>query len=219
MSTQRSGISTAAGFSLVELMIAMTVTLIVMGISSNMIAQSFKMRTRENQRMNALTDAQRALNIMTREIANSGFGLVSNGITAANSDNTRIRFRADLNNDDRVNDDGEDVFYMRNVSNGRSSLIRVDVNAGPSVVAERIDALTIRYYNGRVNYTATAPPSCDINDGAATEVAPNQARYVVLAVCVTLDAVGAPGSPGYQPPSTVQLVSDVVIRNSNLQIY
>jgi hypothetical protein len=36
----------------------------------------------------------------------------------------------------------------------------------------------------------------------------------VIAVGVTLPAVGNPNTDGYQPPSQVQLTSDVVLRNS-----
>jgi hypothetical protein len=45
-------------------------------------------------------------------------------------------------------------------------------------------------------------------------VPPSRAKYLVLAVCVTLPAVGTPGAPGYQPPSSTQLFSDVQLRNT-----
>jgi hypothetical protein len=41
------------------------------------------MRSRENQKSDALADTQRALNILTREVADSGFNLNNNGIVAA----------------------------------------------------------------------------------------------------------------------------------------
>jgi hypothetical protein len=47
-----------------------------------------------------------------------------------------------------------------------------------------------------------------------SEVSPGEAKYVVIAVGVTLPAVGSPKSDGYQPASQVQLTSDVVLRNS-----
>jgi len=40
-----------------------------------------------------------------------------------------------------------------------------------------------------------------------------------IAVSVTLDAVGQPGAPGYQPPYSVLLCSDVALRNTDLWIY
>jgi hypothetical protein len=47
-----------------------------------------------------------------------------------------------------------------------------------------------------------------------SEVSPGDAKYVVIAVGVTLPAVGSPNTDGYQPASQVQLTSDVVLRNS-----
>jgi len=73
--------TTAEGFSLFELLIAMTITLVLLGLSSALLASSFRFRTRENQRTEALADSQRGLNLITREIANSGYGLTDNGIS------------------------------------------------------------------------------------------------------------------------------------------
>jgi len=58
--------SSAAGFTLAELMIAMTVTLVMAGLASILMAGSFNIRARENQKTEALADTQRGLNLMTR---------------------------------------------------------------------------------------------------------------------------------------------------------
>ena len=71
-----------AGFSLVELLIAMTITLILMGFATSLLAAGFRIRNRGNAVSDAAADGQRALNIMSREIANAGFNLVTNGIVA-----------------------------------------------------------------------------------------------------------------------------------------
>src|ERR671912_1049492 len=85
------------GFSIVELTIAMTLTLIIAGASATLLSQSFRMRSREDKRSDAIADAQRALNIVSREIANSGFGLIDNGIVPGDTGDGTIRFRANLN--------------------------------------------------------------------------------------------------------------------------
>src|ERR1044071_1764884 len=74
-----------AGFSLVELIVAMTITLVVLGIATTLLARSLNMRVRGNDNVDALADAERALNIMSREIAQAGFNLTDNGIVAADS--------------------------------------------------------------------------------------------------------------------------------------
>ena len=90
------------GFSLIELIIAMTITLVVLSIATTLLAQSLNIRTRSNANVDALADAERALNIMSREIAQAGFNLSDNGIVAADSvvdgnGNSTIRMRANLN--------------------------------------------------------------------------------------------------------------------------
>lgn len=212
-----------AGFTLMELLISVAVCLVLMAITSALLAASFNSRTREDQRSVAMADAQRALNIMSREIANSGFGLNNNGIVPADSGVSTIRIRANLNAFERettsnsVSDTDEDVRYALQQSGGDSYVLRLDVNtaAQTTVFANRVDSLVFRYFSSKVTYT---PADCDITlPGGVTEVAnESDAEYVVISVCVTLPAVGRPGSPGYQMPSRVQLTSDVTLRNSNL---
>jgi len=239
----RLKVASEAGFSLIELMIAMGITLIVLTITSSLIAQSFNLRSRENRRSEALADSQRALQTMTRDIANAGMGLDVNGLVAADSTSTSIRVRTNLNavgtsSDADTGDDNEDVKYMLvNDSNGRF-IVRQNLQPTPasmtaatSVVANRVDSLTIRYFRQRVSYTAD-PTNCNISNPSPANVtiggttvanevaaAPDSAGYVVVSVCVQLPAVGTRGQAGYQPASVVQLVSDAALRNSNIAFY
>jgi len=195
-----------------------------MGLASALIAGSFNIRGRENQKSAGLADSQRALNGMTREIANSGFGLSDNGIVATESSSTSIRVRANLNAFDKentsnsVSDSDEDVLYKLFTDSSQSYVERIDINSGArtTILANRVDALVIRYYADKVAYTAG---NCDINTTATEVSTKSQAKYIVIAACVQLPAFGTPGSPGYQPVSKVQLVSDVSLRNSDLVTY
>src|SRR4051794_10048238 len=101
--------STQRGFSLLELIIAMAATLGLLVIASTLLTSSFKVRNRENQRSAAIADAQRALNIMSREIANAGYGLDSNGIVVGDSGTTQIRVRSDFKLPTGTSSTGEDV--------------------------------------------------------------------------------------------------------------
>ena len=225
--------SRSGGFSLLELLIAMTLTLVIMGVASTLIASAFHIRDRENQKSDALADTQRALNIMSREIANAGFNLNTNGIVADDSGNSAIRVRANLNKFDitadaasrnNVQDPGEDIRYFISAAETTTYLARYDPYATSApeqktVLANRIDSLNIHYFDQRVSYTAN-PGDSDITNPSVPEVAsPSAARYIVIAIAVNLDQVGTPGSPGYQPPSRVLLVSDVSLRNNALSIY
>src|ERR1051325_799659 len=214
-----------AGFSLIELILAMTITLTVLGLTSGLLASSFNVRARENQKTDALADTQRALNIMTREIANAGFGLSSNGIVAADSNQTAIRVRANLNafdgqtSSNSISDRNEDVKYSLYAAGSDSYIVRLDIGTQnqTTVLANRVDALRIRYYPAKVNYTLTS--NCDISTTSAEVTQKSDTKYIVISVCVELVARGAPGSPGYQPASRVQLVSDVYLRNADIGNY
>jgi len=225
-----------------ELIIAMTITLVVMGIASTMLARAFNVRTRANDNSDALADAQRALNIMSREIAQAGFNMSDNGIVAADSvtdgnGNSTIRIRANLNKFNTAastaarngigisgEDAGEDLKYFIYPvpANNTSLLARYDAYApgggSSTVLANRLDGLQIHYFSQRVTYNVPYN-NCDITGASQAEVSPSAAQYIVIAVCVQLEAVGKPGSPGYQPANNVVLTSDVTLRNTNLPNY
>jgi len=220
-----------AGFSLIELLIAMVVTMALMTAASSLLASALRVRSRENQKSDALADTQRALNIMSREISNTGFNLTNNGIVAADSGVNKIRIRSNLNryevddasvsqaSRDGVVDKAEDVTYFLNEAAQTKYLVRHDpFGNGSTVLANRIDSMNIHYFDQKVTYTAP-PGGSDIANVSAAEVTPTSAKYVVIAISVTLDAVGEPGSDGYQPPYSVLLCSDVVLRNTGLWSY
>lgn len=235
------------GFSLFELVIAMTITLVVLTVATTLLAQSLNMRTRSNENVDALADAERALNILSREIAQAGFNLDDNGIVPEDSfvdanGNSTIRIRANLNRYDTdagddarenisrpVEDSGEDVKYFIYPTGSTTLLARYDRFGPPdsetTALANRLDRLRIHYFAQRVTYatpncgTSQAARCCDIENPSAAEVSPSAARYVVIAVCVQQGATGAPGSPGYHPAHNLLLTSDVALRNANLENY
>ncbi len=217
------------GFSLLELLIAMVITMALMSAASTLLANALRVRSRENQKSDALADTQRALNVMSREIANAGFNLTGNGIVAADSGETSIRIRSNLNryevedadatSRDSIMTQSEDIKYFINEAEETMYLVRHDpYGNGSTVLANRIDSMKIHYYDQKVTYTAP-PGGYDITDVSALPVAPENAKYIVIAIAVTLDPVGEPGSPGYQPPYTVLLCSDVTLRNTSLWSY
>jgi len=232
-----------SGFSMIELVVAMAVTLTIVGLASSLLASSFNMRSREDRKSDAIADVQRALNIMTREISNSGLKLPSdlpsissNGVVAGDSSNESIRIISNLNvmpdsangyfEDPDVTDADEDLKFLMYVDAdlGQRYIVRYERNGTnqTTVLANRIDSLMFRYYDEKVTYNTKINDegNCDIenvvNASGATEneVSPGSAKVVVIGVCVTLPAAGSPNTDGYQPPTQVQLTSDVVLRNT-----
>ena len=221
----------------------MVVTMTILALSISILAGAFKVRSREDRKSDAIADVQRAMNTMTREISNAGLKLPagfsnisSNGVVAGDSDSQSIRIVSNLNGmpdsangwveDSDVTDMDEDLKFLMYVDAnlGQSYIVRYEKNATnkTTVLANRVDSLVFRYYDEKVTYDTTIDDKgfCDIknvlNASGTTEneVSPGAAKFVVIAVGVTLPAVGGPGSPGYQAPSRVQLTSDVVLRNS-----
>jgi len=223
--------ASSGGFSILELVIAMVITMVLMTAASTLLANALRVRSRENLKSDALADTQRAINIMSREIANAGFNLTTNGIVAADSGINEIRVRSNLNKFDydplvsdasrnNVQDLGEDITYFINEADNTKYLARHDqYGNGSTVLANRIDSMNIHYFDQKVTYTA--PPSgADITDVSAVEVANKaDAKYIVIAISVTLTAIGTPGQAGYQPPYSVLICSDVMLRNTSLWSY
>jgi Tfp pilus assembly protein PilW len=224
---ERNHKNEARGFSLLELLIAMVITMVVMSLASTLLASALRIRSRENQKSDALADTQRALNTMSREIAGAGFNLNGNGIVDAESSGTSIRMLSNLNKYDfnaSLTDRneigaGEDITYFVNEADKTNYLVRRDnFGSGNTVLANRLDSFNIHYFDQRVRYSAPANGT-DITNPSAAEVTPTAAKYIVIAVSVQLNQVGTPGSPGYQPAYTVLLCSDVTLRNASLWNY
>ena len=228
-----------AGFSLLEMLIAMSLTIFMLGIAATALSTGFRIREREESVTDAIADAQRGLNIMSREIANAGFNLKTNGIIDGDSNSSSIRIRANLNrfetaagvnSRENVTDPGEDIKFFVNTANNTDYLVRHDeystTGVKNTVLANRMDQLRIHYFPQKVTYTTPtanvgllAPNDCDISNPSAAEVSPSAASYIVICLCVRVPGAGVPNTDGYQPPSNVLLVSDVTLRNSNLINY
>ena len=211
-----------SGFSLLELLIGMTVTLVIMSIASTLLATSFNVRNREHSRTDSIADVQRALNIMSRELAIGGYGFndADNGLVVGDCDGSTIRVRSNLNRfssgSSTIESSGEDVKYLVDSTNGQNYLVRHDRLAAAgtnqnTVLANRIDQMEIIYWG---------PDNTALNvAGDPTQVA--NAVGVRITVTANLAAVGTPGSPGYQAATPIQLTSDVALRNKsqNLATY
>jgi type II secretory pathway pseudopilin PulG len=194
------------GFSLVELFIAMTVTLILLSGIGVLLANSLSTRSRENTRTEALVAAQGALNIMSREIANSGWGLNDNGIVFINSNANQLRIRANLNNTnlttDTTDDESEDVTYAYDAQN--QAIIRYDRNTATStILASGITQLNFGYSDYKVQNSGTVliQPF-----GAAATVDTCKVR---ITISIALKKTGN------QPDSTITLTNEVSLRNAS----
>jgi len=228
----RKSDSSQAGFSLLELIIGLSVTLAITGIAATLLANSFNVRSRENKRTEAVMSARHALNEMARDIANAGFGLRKNGIVNEDSDASSIRIRANLDafsgtsGAATLSQADEDVEYFlhktdTDENSTRGELFRYDVNLNRSrLLVNSVDDFEIYYFSQRVDYTLDPTGGITVTTPGVTEV-PDQSQttYIVITLMINLPPVGSPGQPGYIPASQVQLATDVALRNRNLGFY
>ncbi len=193
------------GFSMVELLVAMTIMLVLLGIVTTLFARALSTRERESQKTDALTSAQAALNVMSREIANSGFGLTYNGIVTGDSDRKQIHFRANIVNSDLVTvSPGEDITYYFDPTT--DSIVRYDPNDVPttSAVINRISDVDFEYFDyAGSNSTPSASYSPSTNTGR-------------VRITITVQLNDVQGQPSGQ---NVKFVSDVTLRNSDYMLY
>lgn len=198
-----------AGFSLIELIIAMTIAIVLLGLVSTLFARVMGTRQRESRRTDALTSAQAALNVMSREIANSGYGINTNGIVTGDSHQKRLHFRANVvNNDLTTTSPGEDLTYFYDTNT--ESIVRYDahgVNATTpslSVIVNRISDVTYEYYDYELS---SSTPS------AAKTIPTSDTGRIRITITVKLEPVQ--GQPDNQ---FVKFTSDVTLRNSDYML-
>jgi type II secretory pathway pseudopilin PulG len=199
-----------SGYSIAELAISMTIMLVAMGLTMTLFSRSLNTRTRESSRTDALTSAQAALNVMSREIGNSGYGLIGNGLVlAGDSTDVQLHFRSNYKNDDlTVSAPGEDVTYFWDSTS--KSILRYDPNGGgtgipqTSTIINRVSTVKFEYFDfiGSNSTPIQTIPNATVNTGR-----------VRITVTVNLEQVR-----NQINPSSVVLTSDVALRNSDYNL-
>lgn len=196
-----------SGFSLVELLVALVVTLVILGVGVATFSSALSTRSREASTSDALTSAQAALNVMTREVGNAGYGLTTNGIVlgdcAANPCSQYLRVRSNyINNDTTTNAWGEDVAYYYDAAS--ESVVRYDVNTGfVSGVINRVSQVDFRYYD----YTSDSAGVVVIS-GPNTTPTTNTGKVNIHLTVQLPDVVGQPSG------RTASFNSDITLRNA-----
>ena len=177
----------------------MVITLIIMGGAVAVFHRAMGTRERESGRVDAITSAQAALSVMSREIGNAGYGLdQNNGLIIQDCAAKRLRYRANVNNADGVTDSaGEDVMYYYDA--GSQSVVRYDrFGSGTTGIINRVSDVDFIYHNYLPNGTFTS----------GTTAASNTGRVTINLYVLLPDVAG-------QPSGRVEKVSsDITLRNS-----
>ncbi len=205
------------GFSLIELIISMLITLVILGIAVTTFSNALGSRERESSSTDAITSTQAALNIMSREIRNSGYGLKTNGIVFVDSDDKSLRIRANIVNDDsETNDAGEDLtFYL---DEDTKSVVRYDAYNGGTTsgiinkdnssrcsgtTCERVSDVDFVYYDYTFNYVT--------NTVVVTESFTPSANTGRINITLKVTLADVRGQPANR---SVKVSSDITLRNS-----
>ena len=184
---------------MIELILSMLLSLIILGVAVTVFSGALSTRSRESSRTDAITSAQAALNIMSREIGNSGFGLSDNGIVS-DSTSTVLHIRSNFNNSNfTTSDPGEDIAFYLDGSGTSRSVVRHDNNTNEtSGIINRISSVNFVY----TNYTAGLP------NGTAGSAGPDTGKITIR---LTVELFNVQGQPLNQ---TVTVTSDITLRNS-----
>jgi Tfp pilus assembly protein PilW len=190
------------GYSVVELLLAMVISVVILGSAAMVFSSALRSRERESGRTDAITAAQAALSVMSREIGNAGFGLyLDNGLIIADCGAQKLRFRTNfVNSNYQTSSPGEDVMYM--FDDASDSVVRFDKNANSgagltSGIINRVSSVDFVYYDYAANGAVTTSTTPTANTGKVT-----------INLYVTLPSVAG------QPARVEKVSSDITLRNS-----
>jgi type IV pilus assembly protein PilW len=159
-----------SGFTLLELLIAMTIGLIVLGS----IFSSFTTQKKSYELQEQITVMEQNLRVpidfITRDLRNAGYnptedltigtsvGIVPGG--GINITANSIRILSDLNGDGDTGDTGEDVDYSLDGTDYTDG-ITFDIDRNGQPLVQNVTALTFKYYDSTGTEITTLPITGD----------------------------------------------------------
>jgi Tfp pilus assembly protein PilW len=206
------------GFTLIEVLVALGFSLAILAsIYGFFRAQTHTTKGQES-RMEAHEYAMAVLDVMVREIRNTGYfpnngtpcPNVANtgGIVAASSDSFRLVY--DINSDGDCADANEDISFT--YDSGNSNILR----NGAVLTDGNATAVAFRYYPQQISGTAP-PPYCfsaGVPSGCSGMLSANWSNVQKIAISVTLRAKSQDTQYGGQSAISMSSIAD--LRNHGL---
>lgn len=195
-----------AGFSLIELIISMAISLVILGVGVGVFSGALNGRSYQSARTDAIVSAEAAINIMSREIGNAGYGLLNNGIVLVDSNANRLHFRTNVDNSNVVTTDpNEDVtFFCDDCNTNGGSVVRYDASGGgtTSGIINKVSQVQFQYWDyDQITHAVTGP---------FTVPTLNTGRVTITLTVIINNVSGAPSGTA----ANVTVRSDVTLRNS-----
>ena len=203
---QNISVNTSRGLTMIELMIALSIGMIVLGaLTSTLILQRKAYNTQE-QVIEMTQIARAAMDMIGREVRMAGYSNPANPMLRNSSANPRfvgipntddrLEILADLTGDGDTDDENEQIIYT---FDSAKKMIRRNTGGGAQPFAENIQAFSFIYFDADDN-------------PAATDAAIRKIRITITARTVKSD----PHNPG-SGAATLTLVEDGFPRNLMLR--
>jgi type II secretory pathway pseudopilin PulG len=196
------------GFTLVELIVSMVLTLIILGVAVTVFSGALKGRDYQSARTDAIVSAQAAINIISRDVGNGGYGLLNNGIVLGDSTSERLHFRTNVENSNYVTtDSNEDItFFCDDCDASGGSVVRYDASGAgtTSGIINKVSRIRFQYWDyNEITHALTGPFDVPtLNTG----------RISITLTVIINNTSGAPSGAG--DAANVTVTSDVTLRNS-----
>ena len=151
-----------SGFSLVELLVAMTIGTVVLGAMYNVFTVQNKTFSIQEQIVEMQQNARAAMDMMSREIRMAGYDPVeinfdsnpSNNFSGVTVNASQLQIQADLDGNGAIDTSSkENIVYAFNTANKK---ITRNIGAGAQSFAENVDSFTFTYLDGSGNVTAAS---------------------------------------------------------------
>jgi prepilin-type N-terminal cleavage/methylation domain-containing protein len=149
------------GFSLVELMVAMAISLVVLGAMYSIFIGQNKTFSNQESFVEMQQSTRAAMDMMAREIGMAGYDPVrvnfdsntANNFSGVTVNASQLQIKADLNGDGVIDASNEEtIVYAYDATNKR---ITRTIGGDTQPFAENMEPFTLAYLDGDGNVTAT----------------------------------------------------------------
>ena len=150
------------GFSLVELMVAMVISLVVLGATYSVFIGQNRTFSNQESIVEMQQNTRAAMDMMAREIGMAGYDPVrvnfdsntANNFIGVTVNASQLQIKADLNSDGVIDTSNEEtIVYAFDATNKR---ITRTIGSDTQPFAENVESFTFAYLDGDGNVTATS---------------------------------------------------------------
>lgn len=148
-----------AGFSLVEVLVALVIFGVIVGVLSGVLISSNRTHSKTATRAEVQASTRQALSLLTTELRQAGAdpGIPPAGIVGLiSADSQTVRVRADLNGDGAIQtaEPSEDVTYSYDAG---AQVLRRDPGAGAATALRNVTSLRFSYFDAANQPLASLP--------------------------------------------------------------